>query len=121
MKSLLDRCDRVHFVGIAGSGMSALARLLLSRGLQVSGSDRSLGTQGEALQRLGARVFTGHDATFVDGAQLLVITSAVADDNPEVLAAATRGIPVIKRAELLASIVNPAYGIAVAGTHGKTT
>ena len=121
MTTVLDSCRRVHFVGIGGIGMSALARLLLAKGYQVSGSDRQPGEQGEALARLGARIMPGHDARYVDGAELVVVTSAVGPDNPEIRAAAARQIPVMKRAELLAAILNPSFGIAIAGTHGKST
>ncbi|HZU12558.1 MAG TPA: UDP-N-acetylmuramate--L-alanine ligase [Chloroflexota bacterium] len=113
--------QHVHMVGIGGIGMSALARHLLSRGIAVSGSDRQPGEQGEALRALGATVYSGHEASHIAGADLVVITSAVAADNPEIIAAKSAGIPVMKRAELLAEIANPAFGIAVAGTHGKTT
>lgn len=112
---------RIHFVGIGGIGMSALARLLLSKGYQVSGSDREPAQSGEALEALGARVYTGHRREYVDGADLLVFSSAIPDDGPELLAARDAGIPVVKRAELLGAIMNAGTGIAVAGTHGKTT
>lgn len=112
---------RVHFVGIGGIGMSALARHLLATGHNVSGSDASPGDQGAALAALGARVHTGHAVENLNGADLLVVTSAVHRENPEVRAAIERGIPVVKRSQLLAAILNPVTGIAVAGTHGKTT
>jgi UDP-N-acetylmuramate--alanine ligase len=112
---------RVHFVGVGGIGMSALARYLLATGYQVSGSDRSAGEQLEALARQGAQVHTGHAAHHLDGADLVVVTSAVGPDNPEVREARARQLPVVKRAELLAAVVNQGRGIAVAGTHGKTT
>lgn len=112
---------RVHFVGIGGIGMSALARHLLATGHQVTGSDRAPGEQGQALATLGAAVRSGHDRANVDDAELLVVSSAIAADNPEIAAAVEKGIPVIKRAELLGAILNPAYGVAVGGTHGKTT
>lgn len=112
---------RVHFVGIGGIGMSALARHLIANGHAVSGSDQSPGEQGEALRTLGASIHCGHAAENVDGAELLVVTSAVRQDNPELVAALAHGIPVVKRAELLGAIVNPLRSIAVAGTHGKTT
>jgi UDP-N-acetylmuramate--alanine ligase len=113
--------QHVHFVGIGGIGMSSLARLLLAQGYQVSGSDSAGGEQSEALAGLGAAVATGHRAEHVDGADLVVVTSAVRPENPEIQAALALGIPVVKRAELLATIVNAGHGIAVAGTHGKTT
>jgi UDP-N-acetylmuramate--alanine ligase len=117
----LESHRRVHFVGIGGIGMSALARYLLTQGYDVSGCDRKPGEQGETLRQLGARVETGHQPEHVYDADLIVTTSAVAADNPEVREAAERGIPLVKRSELLAAIVNARRGIAVAGTHGKTT
>lgn len=117
----LESYRTVHFVGIGGIGMSALARLLLAWGHDVSGSDRFPGEQGEALARAGARVCSGHRAAYVDGADLVVVSSAVSADNPEVEAARTKNLPVVKRSQLLAAIVNPRFGVAVAGTHGKTT
>jgi UDP-N-acetylmuramate--alanine ligase len=111
----------VHFVGIGGIGMSALARHLIATGHTVSGSDTNPGEQGAALQALGASVQRGHARQYLNGAELVVVTSAVHEDNPEVRAATERGIPVIKRSELLAAIINPHEGIAVAGTHGKST
>lgn len=111
----------IHFVGAGGIGMSALARWLLANGYEVSGCDRDPGDQGEALRDMGALIHVGHDGSHVETADLVVISSAVADDNPDVAAARTAGIRVIKRAELLAAIANAGRGIAVAGTHGKTT
>lgn len=111
----------VHFLGIGGIGMSALARLLLARGQKVSGCDSTVGEQAAALERLGAHICAGHDPSHLTGVDLLVVTSAVSRDNEELLAAADRGIPVMKRAEALAEILNSGQGIAVAGTHGKTT
>jgi UDP-N-acetylmuramate--alanine ligase len=118
--SLADH-HHVHFVGIGGIGMSALARLLLARGYRVSGSDQSPGEQGDALSRLGASVVPHHAPENVRGADLLVVSSAVPRDNPEIRAAEAARIPMVKRSELLASIMNPSKGIAIAGTHGKTT
>jgi UDP-N-acetylmuramate--alanine ligase len=117
----LEDCHHIHFVGIGGIGMSALARYLLALGYDVSGCDRDPGEQGDALRHLGAGVESGHAAEHVHGADLIVTTSAVAPDNPDVREAIDRRIPVLKRAEILAAIVNARRGIAVAGTHGKTT
>jgi UDP-N-acetylmuramate--alanine ligase len=111
----------IHLIGIAGSGMSALARLLLARGIRVSGSDRNPDQIGKALTGEGARIHTGHHAAHIAGADLVVVSSAVREPNPEIDAARAAGVPVIKRADLLAAVVNAAHGIAVAGTHGKTT
>jgi UDP-N-acetylmuramate--alanine ligase len=121
MSGLLKGRRHVHFVGIGGIGMSALARHLLTEGYTVSGSDRSPGQQGALLRELGADVREGHDAAHVGDADLLVVTSAVDVANPEIRAARARGITVMKRAELLGEIMNPRRGVAVAGTHGKTT
>lgn len=117
----LDSLRSVHFVGIGGIGMSALARFLLARGATVSGSDAAWNEQLDALRSLGADVHAGHDPAYVGDPDLVVVTSAAPGDNAEVIEANHRGIPVVKRAELLAAIANGGRGIAVAGTHGKTT
>ncbi len=111
----------VHFIGIGGTGLSAIARVLLEMGLTVSGSDRVLSPFAEQLKRDGATVYTGHNAQNVTGADWVVRSSAVADDNPEVQEARKRGIPVYKRADFLGRLMEDKIGIAVAGTHGKTT
>ena len=121
MTHTLEGHRHIHFVGIGGIGMSALARWLLAQHYDVSGSDQDPGEQGEALTRLGARVSSGHRGESIEGADLVVVTSAVGPDNPEVRAAEDSGILVVKRAELLSWIFNAGRGIAVAGTHGKTT
>lgn len=113
---------RIHFVGIGGSGMSAIARVLVERGgYRVSGSDRSLSDVGRALADLGARVFDGHRAEQVADADLLFISSAIPPDNVEVEEARARGIPVVRRPAVLAWLTNGFDTIGVAGTHGKTT
>jgi UDP-N-acetylmuramate--alanine ligase len=111
----------VHLIGIGGSGMSAIARLLLESGYTVSGSDRTLSPLAEGLRAVGARVLPGHQASYIDGSDLVVRSSAIPDDNPEVIAARSAGIPVLKRAEFLGQLMTKHFGIAVAGTHGKTT
>ena len=111
----------IHFVGIGGIGMSALAELLISEGRSVTGSDVASSPVVERLTSLGARVNVGHTGEAVVGADLVVVTSAVRAGNPEVAAARRLGIPVVKRAELLGWLMNERYGLAVAGTHGKTT
>ncbi len=112
----------IHIVGIGGSGMSAIARVLLERGgYRVSGSDRSLSDTGRALADLGATVHVGHRAEQVEEADLLFVSSAIPADNEEVQAARARGVPVIKRPQVLAWLTAPYQTIAVAGTHGKTT
>jgi UDP-N-acetylmuramate--alanine ligase len=117
----LATADHVHFVGIGGIGMSALARYLLARGHTVSGSDRAANAQTEALASMGATVHIGHAAEHVDGADLVVMTSAASTENPEIMQARSRGIAVVKRSELLAAVANAGRCIAVAGSHGKTT
>lgn len=111
----------VHFIGIGGTGMSAIARVLLESGYQVTGSDRALSPLAKSLQAEGVRVSLGHHAENIEGAQVVVRSSAIPDDNVEVLAAKAQGIPVMKRSEFLSSLVKDRFGIAVAGTHGKTT
>ncbi|MCU0485078.1 MAG: UDP-N-acetylmuramate--L-alanine ligase [Anaerolineales bacterium] len=110
-----------HFIGIGGTGLSAIARLLLEGGWQVSGSDRLLSPLAQALQQAGARVMIGHAAENIRGADVVIRSSAVSDDNPEVLAARAAGIPVLKRAEFLGELLQNTQGIAIAGSHGKTT
>jgi UDP-N-acetylmuramate--alanine ligase len=118
----LDRLGRVHFVGIGGAGMSGIARIMLARGVWVSGSDRSASAQLDELARLGATVYVGHAAEHVAGVDTVITTpSAIGDRNPEIVAAKQLGIPVIPRAAALASIMTGKRGIAVSGTHGKTT
>ncbi|MGQ9833625.1 MAG: UDP-N-acetylmuramate--L-alanine ligase [Candidatus Villigracilaceae bacterium] len=112
---------RVHFIGIGGSGLSAIARLLQESGYTVTGSDRLLSPFAVELQKLGVRVHIGHQAQNVAGADWVVRSSAVTDDNPEVIAARAAGIPVLKRADFLGQLMQDKVGIAVAGTHGKTT
>lgn len=113
--------DRVHLVGVGGAGMSGIARILLARGATVSGSDAKDSLTLATLRALGADVRVGHDpANLVDPA-LVVVSSAIREDNPEVLAARAAGVPVVPRAAALAALMEGRRGIAVAGTHGKTT
>lgn len=112
---------RIHMVGIGGIGMSGIAEVLLTLGYSVSGSDTKPSTITERLQDLGATIFEEHKAENVEGAHVVVISSAVKADNPEVVEAHKRKIPVIPRAEMLAELMRLKYGIAVAGAHGKTT
>jgi UDP-N-acetylmuramate--alanine ligase len=111
----------VHFVGIGGSGMSAIAALLHAEGYRVSGSDAHAGAATQRLAALGVQVFIGHAASQSDGADVVVTSAAVAPDNPEIAAARARCVPVVPRAVLLAELMRTREGIAVAGTHGKTT
>lgn len=111
----------VHFIGIGGTGLSAIARVLLESGYHVTGSDRTLSPLAKALQEEGVRIVIGHRAENIEDAQVVVRSSAVPDDNVEVMAAQEQGIPVLKRSEFLSSLMEGHFGIAVAGTHGKTT
>jgi UDP-N-acetylmuramate--alanine ligase len=113
---------KIHFVGIGGIGMSGIAEILLDQGFRVSGSDKSLSEVTERLQSLGAVVFEGHKPEHVAAdVDALVYSSAVTPENPEVVEAQRRKIPVIRRAEMLAEVMRLKYGIGIAGTHGKTT
>jgi UDP-N-acetylmuramate--alanine ligase len=118
---MFKKYQHIHFVGIGGVGMSGIAEVLLTLGYRVTGSDARRSETVERLERLGAKVFTGHEAAHVEGAHVVVYSSAVARDNVEVAIARQRGIPVIPRAEMLAELMRLKYGIAIAGTHGKTT
>ena len=118
---MFKRYQQLHFVGIGGSGMSGIAEILLNLGYRVSGSDQKRNEAIERLEQLGAKVFIGHEASHVQGAHVVVHSSAVSRDNIEVQVARQRSIPVIPRAEMLAELMRLKYGVAVAGTHGKTT
>src|SRR5882672_9025073 len=115
------RPQHLHFTGIGGIGMSGIAEVLLNLGYQISGSDVKLSPITERLDQMGARVFEGHTASNVTGARALVVSSAVDELNPEVQEARRLQIPVIPRGELLAELMRLKFGIAVAGSHGKTT
>jgi len=112
---------RVHMTGIGGTGMAGVARLLLGRGVQVSGTDRAPSAEIEELAWLGAVIHIGHSAGYLGDADTLVMTSAIRQDNPELAEARRRGLPVLHRAAALASLMFGRQGIAVTGTHGKTT
>src|SRR5689334_6181855 len=113
--------QQLHFTGIGGIGMSGIAEILLNLGYEISGSDLKLTPITERLSQLGAKIFEGHAARNINGAKALVVSSAVDESNPEVIEARRRRIPVIPRGELLAELMRLKYGIAVAGSHGKTT
>src|SRR5438876_2093655 len=115
------RPQHLHFTGIGGIGMSGIAEVLLNLGYEISGSDLKLSPITSRLANMGARVFEGHDAANVAGARALVVSSAVDEQNPEVQEARRLQIPVIPRGELLAELMRLKFGIAVAGSHGKTT
>ena len=111
----------IHFVGIGGSGMSGIAEVLANQGYRVSGSDLGDNAATRRLQKMGAHVVRGHDAGNVADADVVVVSTAVKADNPEVVAARERHIPVVPRAQMLAELMRFKHGIAIAGTHGKTT
>jgi len=115
------KIQRIHFVGIGGIGMSGIAEVLLNLGYKVSGSDLKSSAVTARLAGLGATIFDGHAAANVTGAEVVVTSSAIAGDNPEVVEAHNLHVPVIQRAEMLAELMRLKYGIAIAGMHGKTT
>jgi UDP-N-acetylmuramate--alanine ligase len=116
-----NRIKRIHFVGIGGIGMSGIAEVLLSEGYEISGSDRQISPITTRLASLGATIFEGHASEQVQVVDVLVVSAAVGEDNPEVLTARAKRIPIVGRAEMLAELMRFRYGIAIAGTHGKTT
>jgi len=115
------KIQRIHFVGIGGIGMSGIAEILLNLGYKISGSDLKSSSVTQRLATLGATTFEGHIAQNVEGAEVVVTSSAISPDNPEVAEARKQHIPVIQRAEMLAELMRLKYGIAIAGMHGKTT
>ncbi|OOF89656.1 UDP-N-acetylmuramate--L-alanine ligase [Rodentibacter ratti] len=115
------RVQQIHFIGIGGAGMSGIAEILLNEGYRISGSDIADGVVTQRLAQAGAKVFIGHATENIDGASVVVVSSAIHEDNPELVAAQQNRIPVIQRAQMLAEIMRFRHGIAVAGTHGKTT
>ncbi|MGH7567068.1 MAG: UDP-N-acetylmuramate--L-alanine ligase [Gemmatimonadota bacterium] len=119
--ALLSGCRRLHLMGIGGAGMSGLAEWLLDRGHEVDGCDARPSAATVHLENIGARVRIGHDPSHIEGIDALVVSSAISADDPERKAALERGVPVIRRAELLGAIMDGSRGIAVAGTHGKST
>ena len=115
------RTHRIHFIGIGGAGMSGLAEVLLNMGYQVSGSDLRASETTDRIVERGGRVFVGHAAMNVEGAQVVVYSTAVGEENPELVAARAALVPVIPRADMLAELMRMKYGVAVGGAHGKTT
>src|SRR5216684_3090315 len=115
------KIQKIHFVGVGGIGMSGIAEVLLTLGYKVSGSDLKHSSVTERLSELGAIIFEGHRAENVTGAEVVVTSSAISRDNPEIAAAHAQHVPVIPRAEMLAELMRLKYGIAIAGMHGKTT
>lgn len=120
-QSWMRRIDHVHFVGIGGVGMGGIAEVMVNLGYSVSGSDVARNALVERLESLGVRVYKGHDAANVEGVDVVVVSSAISEDNPEVSIARQNRIPVIRRAEMLGELMRFKQGIAIAGTHGKTT
>lgn len=120
-RDLMRRVSRVHFVGIGGVGMSGIAEVLLNLGFSVSGSDLDDSPATRRLSRLGAKISQGHSAQHINGADVVVASGAVPESNPEIAAARERRLPVVPRAEMLGELMRFRQGIAVAGTHGKTT
>jgi UDP-N-acetylmuramate--alanine ligase len=118
---MFKKIQHIHFVGIGGSGMSGIAEVLLNLGYKVSGSDLKATPVTDRLEKLGVRIGIGHRPQNIEGVHVVVTSTAVSSQNPEVMAAKTKGIPVIPRIEMLAEIARLKYTIAVAGTHGKTT
>jgi len=119
--SFMRRIRHIHFVGIGGVGMGGIAEVLLHEGYTISGSDLNRNSLTEHLSSLGATVYQNHDASYVNAADVVVVSSAIKSDNVEVIAAKEKHIPVVPRAAMLAELMRFRYGIAIAGTHGKTT
>lgn len=115
------RIKHIHFIGIGGAGMGGIAEVLCNQGYKITGSDIAKSPMTEHLAKLGIDIYLNHEPTNINGADVVVITSALSENNPELLAARTKGIPVVRRAEMLAELMRFGQGIAVAGTHGKTT
>ncbi len=115
------KVQHIHFTGIGGAGMSGIAEILLNMKYYVSGSDNTVSERTAFLESLGGKIYRGHDARFIKGADVLVYSSAISEDNVEIIAAKEKKVPVITRAEMLAELMRLKYGIAVAGAHGKTT
>jgi UDP-N-acetylmuramate--alanine ligase len=111
----------VHFIGIGGIGMSGIAEIMMRTGYTVQGSDAKASANTERLQKLGAKIFVGHDPANVEGAYAVVYSTAVKPDNPEMVAARERRLPLVRRAEMLAELMRLQFSVAVGGTHGKTT
>src|ERR1700710_2292969 len=111
----------IHFVGIGGIGMSGIAEIMLRIGYAVQGSDAKASANTERLQKLGAKIFIGHDPAQVEGASAVVYSTAVKADNPEMMAGRERRLPLVRRAEMLAELMRLQFSVAVGGTHGKTT
>ena len=121
MSDTMHRIKHIHFVGIGGAGMGGIAEVLLNLGYEISGSDLAVGSMTQRLETMGAKVFIGHDAANIKKADVIVRSTAIPMSNVEVSAAQAQRIPVVRRAEMLAELMRFKFGIAIAGTHGKTT
>jgi len=121
VNSRMQRMRHIHFVGIGGAGMGGIAEVMVNLGYAVSGSDINMNAMAQRLQDLGATIHIGHDANNIEGCDVLVVSTAISETNPELVAARDARIPVLPRAEMLAELMRFRFGIAVAGTHGKTT
>lgn len=115
------RIRRLHFIGVGGAGMCGIAEVLLNQGYEISGSDIKAGKATAHLQSLGAQVFIGHAASNIVGADVVVVSTAIDVENPEIIAAREARLPIVRRAEMLGELMRYRHGIAIAGTHGKTT
>nr|WP_092068209.1 UDP-N-acetylmuramate--L-alanine ligase [Dendrosporobacter quercicolus]NSL47000.1 UDP-N-acetylmuramate--L-alanine ligase [Dendrosporobacter quercicolus DSM 1736]SDL72090.1 UDP-N-acetylmuramate--L-alanine ligase [Dendrosporobacter quercicolus] len=118
---MLNNLKQIHFVGIGGAGMSAIAKVLLEKGYDISGSDLNKSETTDKLETMGARIFIGHSSKNLKDSDAVVVSTAIRQDNPEIIAAKDRGLPVFHRSDILAELMNASAGIAVAGAHGKTT
>ena len=118
---MLDTYQRIHLIGIAGSGMRAIAHVLIEKGFIVSGSDIQESAITEKFRNAGATIFMGHDAAHVEGVDVVIRSTAIHDDNPEIVGARERNIPILHRSDVVKAVLDETYGIAVAGAHGKTT
>jgi len=118
---LMYRIKTIHFIGVGGSGMSGIAEVLLNQGYHITGSDQNVNASTIRLTSLGARIFKGHSAENISDADAVVVSTAISSDNPEVKAANEACLPILPRAQMLAELMRFHYGIAIAGTHGKTT
>lgn len=118
---MLNNLTQIHFVGIGGAGMSAIAKVLLEKGYGVSGSDLNKSETTDKLEAMGASIFIGHTSENIRDSEAIVVSTAIRQDNPEIISARNRGIPVFHRSDVLAELMNASTGIAVAGAHGKTT
>jgi len=121
VKSQMRRVRAMHFIGIGGVGMGGIAEVMHHLGFKVSGSDLNANALTERLEKLGVSVVRGHAANNVENADVVVVSTAVPEDNPEIIRARELGLPIARRAEMLAELMRFQQGIAVAGTHGKTT